>query len=149
MAVFKSLKTNPKILITSTLVLAVIISALIYFFSRSQSQPKPPASTFSLPPSPASGHFVLPSPDQAKDVQGKGDPTYYEEINRLQQKNYPLKDVLPYKTDQFIIKYTAPLTLQVTVFSATDSAKTAVDAWIKSQKVDPQTHKIFYHSLLY
>lgn len=144
MAIFKSLISKPKFLIIATLFLAIVILGTIQLFSRSKSQPNPSPAVFSPQPSPAADHFILPSPTSSKDPQGKGDPTYYEEINRLQAKNYPLKNVLPYKNNQFSIKYTAPLTLQVIVLSATSSAQTQVEAWIKTKGVDPATHKIFY-----
>lgn len=58
--------------------------------------------------------------------------------------DYPLWRLLPYKGDGFTVdKYIAPMTLEMTITTATESAATKeVTAWLNSFKELKERHKV-------
>ena len=75
---------------------------------------------------------------------GRGDPGLVKKIHQKDQQDFPLLPWVPYSDQNFEVDYLAPLKLEVKVKTDPDLAKQAVEAWIKSHKVDPESHEIIY-----
>lgn len=73
--------------------------------------------------------------------------TDYELLDRLETelaRDYPLANFVPYTTVQYRVIYTAPLTLEITLKNpniSSDEAVADIQSWVKSQGVDPASHK--------
>lgn len=135
MAIFT--KINTKIVIISGLIFLILVLILLKFLTP-QGQPSP-----SISPSSTPEHFILASPQPSAAEKGdRGDPTFYEEIDKKLTKRFPLFPYLPYETKDFSIKYLGPLKLEI--FLATESARIQALDWIRSKGVDPTTHQIIF-----
>jgi len=137
MAILEALKKlfEKKIIIVLVLII-ILLTAIIFIPGRKTSKP------INLP----SPNPVFPSvmPSIIPDKTGKGDPGYQEEIETKLNKRFPLFPYLPYQTEDFSIKYSGPLSLEVTLKTASESAKSQALDWIRSKGVDPQSHKIIF-----
>lgn len=68
-----------------------------------------------------------------------------QEEKDYRKNNLPLLDKVPYATTAFSLDYIRPLTLEVKITSGSKATvQTQVEAWIRSQGVDPATHTIIY-----
>ena len=132
----------PKIL-TGKIGLIIGLSFLILILLVAKTvfrQSKPTAS-----PLPSTPHLVLPSSSPAPiEKSQRGDPTYWQEINKKLNQRFPLIDYLPYQNDEFTLDYLGPLKLEVHLKIASESAQAAVRDWIRSKGVDPATHEIIF-----
>lgn len=73
----------------------------------------------------------------------EGDPVIPYEGQKYTQSNYPLLEFIPYETESFSVRYSAPLTLTVTIKKGTQKIiEPLIIDWIKSHGVDPLTHQI-------
>lgn len=76
-------------------------------------------------------------------AQEQNDPRQLQGLQLQMNKNYPLASLTPYGTSNFIVVYTAPLTLEIQIrgsISAED-AISQVKSWVESNGIDPSTHK--------
>lgn len=69
---------------------------------------------------------------------------YYDDWNKEIHQNEPLYDFVPYKTGNYIVYYTAPLTLTVITLKDTPQIRKEIDNWVISKGVDPKTHQIIW-----
>lgn len=81
---------------------------------------------------------------ELEETGGRGDPGLVKKIHQKDQEDFPLLPWVPFSTQDFEADYLAPLKLEVKIKTNPDLAKEAVEAWIKSHKVDPGTHEIIY-----
>lgn len=73
----------------------------------------------------------------------QGDPTIPYEGQKYTQDNYPLLEFIPYETESFSVRYSAPLTLTVTIKKGEQKTiEPLIIDWIKSHGVDPSTHQL-------
>ncbi len=78
----------------------------------------------------------------------EGDPVIPYEGQKHTQSNYPLLKFIPYETENLSVKYSAPLTLTVTIKKGAQKLmKPLIIDWIKSHGVDPSTHQIKWVTL--
>jgi len=84
------------------------------------------------------------SPLEVEETGGRGDPGLVKKIHQKDQQDFPLLPWVPYSAQDFEADYLAPLKLEVKIKTGPDLAKQAVEAWIKSHKVDPESHEIIY-----
>ncbi len=96
--------------------------------------PPPPEPTPSAPRQPT------PSP-----VPASGRGISETEFARQLKQQFPLDQYLPYPGPEFIIRYLAPLKLEIIIKQATSAAmkQKALD-WIRAQGVDPKSHQIIW-----
>jgi hypothetical protein len=74
---------------------------------------------------------------------GKGDPDFYNFLQKEATDNFPLIDSMPHEEPTWSIDYLGPLHLEVIIKDKNvEAVKTEVLAWITKQSVDPATHKI-------
>lgn len=76
-------------------------------------------------------------------AQEQNDPRQLQGLQQQMNKDYPLASFTPYGTSNFIVVYTAPLTLEIQIkgsISAAD-AISQVKSWVESNGVDPSTHQ--------
>jgi len=73
---------------------------------------------------------------------GRGDPNFYQEIQKEMAAAYPLLKYLPQKTSTWSIVYTYPLRLKVTMVKDSAEIRKEVLDWISSRGVDPTTYTI-------
>lgn len=73
----------------------------------------------------------------------QNDPRQLQGLQSDLNKNYPLASLTPYETSDYRVIYSAPLTLEIDLKNSigTQEAITQVQAWVKSNGVDPGTHK--------
>lgn len=72
----------------------------------------------------------------------QGDPVIPFEGQKYTQDNYPLLEYIPYETENFSVRYSAPLTLTVTIKKGEQKTiEPSIKEWIKSHSVDPSTHQ--------
>lgn len=73
----------------------------------------------------------------------QNDPRQLQNLQTQLDENYPLASSTPYKTPNYRIIYSAPLTLEIDLTGPISSqgAITQVQLWVKSHGVDPSTHK--------
>jgi len=83
-------------------------------------------------------------PLEVEETGGRGDPGLVKKIHQKDQEDFPLLPWVPYSAQDFEADYLAPLKLEVKIKTNPGLAKQAVEAWIKSHKVDPETHEIIY-----
>ena len=83
-------------------------------------------------------------PLEIEETGGRGDPGLVKKIHLKDQEDFPLLPWVPYSAQDFEADYLAPLKLEVKIKTDPALAKQAVEAWIKSHKVDPETHEIIY-----
>lgn len=73
----------------------------------------------------------------------QGDPTIPFEGQKYTQDNYPLLEFIPYETEDFSVRYSAPLTLTVSIEKGEQKTiESSIKEWIISHSVDPSTHQI-------
>jgi len=73
----------------------------------------------------------------------QGDPTIPYEGQKYTQDNYPLLEFIPYETESFSVRYSAPLTLTITIKKGEQKTiEPLIIDWIKSHGVDPSTHQL-------
>ncbi len=119
------------------IILAIIAGILAGFKLFSDSQQEPSAE---ITPTPTVSPRPSPIPTQA-DADGQG--ITEEEFVQELIENYPLTPYLPYPDDKYTIKYTAPKTIEISIYQATESAsRQEVLDWIENQGVDPNSHQI-------
>lgn len=73
---------------------------------------------------------------------GRGDPNFYNQIQKETTEEYPLLKDIPYKTEFWWIAYRGPLKLIVVMKKDSQGIRKEALDWIKSKGVDPETHKI-------
>ena len=73
----------------------------------------------------------------------QNDPRFLQGLQADVNKNFPLGSLTPYKTVNFRVIYTAPFTLEIQTVGAISSkdATSQVQEWVKSNGIDPSTHK--------
>jgi methionine-rich copper-binding protein CopC len=73
----------------------------------------------------------------------QNDPRQLQSLKSQLNQDYPLASLTPYETSDFRVVYSAPLTLEIDIKSSigTQDAILQVQSWVKSQGVDPATHK--------
>jgi hypothetical protein len=99
-------------------------------FSQKQNSAPPSAPTLT----PA----IIPTPTETP-----AEPTIDEEkLIRQILKDYPLAVYLPYEGNDFVINYTGPLSLEITINKAAGGSKEKVLQWFAEKEIDPKTHKI-------
>lgn len=81
-----------------------------------------------------------------EEVNGRGDPNFYEKTRPQIIKDYPLFDYTPYKTDKYEVYYKDPLVLKVYLKQDTPEIRQEVLDWISSKEVDPSTHEILWRT---
>jgi hypothetical protein len=69
---------------------------------------------------------------------------YYWDLSRKTYEETPLFDYVPYVTENYIVDYIKPLTLQVLLTKDTPQIRAEVLDWIRSKGVDPATHQIIW-----
>lgn len=69
---------------------------------------------------------------------------YYWDLSRKTYEETPLFDYVPYKTENYIVDYIKPLTLQVLLSKDSKEIRAEVLDWIRSKGVDPATHQIIW-----
>jgi len=135
MEIRQSLK-NPKIWFLGFIgCLTISVIAVILLTNRADQK---------LIPLPSAEHFVSPSPFSMPPPEGRGDPGYQQEINQKKNEFFPLLGYLPITPNDFNIVYVGPLSLEITLKTASDSAKTQALDWIRSKGIDPSSHQIIY-----
>lgn len=140
---FKQLPTKYWLILVLSFAIGVLWTVQNLFSVDKKTAPS--ALPSSLPSS--QPHFLLPSVSpipSVKEKSEKGDPTYWQEINRQLENNFPLITQLPYETSQFVINYRGPLELEIKLKTASESAKTEALKWIESQGVATQSHEIIF-----
>jgi len=107
-----------------------------------QTPVQPPHGGGALPsPSPYPTPIPTPLPGSAA-AEGQG--IEEKELVREILSQFPLSRYLPYPGKEFSLRYTAPLTLEITEKEATPTARQKILDWIQSKGIDPQTHKIIW-----
>lgn len=81
-------------------------------------------------------------PPEISIAPGKGDPKFYQTIQKSIDKNYPLFKFIPYQGKGWSVDYLKPLTLEAILVRDTPQVRQEVLNWIISKNVDPATHKI-------
>jgi hypothetical protein len=73
----------------------------------------------------------------------QNDPRQLQSLKSQLNNDYPLASLTPYETSDYRVVYSAPLTLEIDIKSSigTQDAILQVQSWVKSQGVDPVTHK--------
>ncbi len=73
----------------------------------------------------------------------QNDPRQLQNLQLELDKNYPLASLTPYQTPDYRVVYSAPLTLGITLKTSIEkqTAISQVQTWVKSNGVDPETHK--------
>lgn len=116
------------------LLLALIIGLLVGLKLLQKTKPAP-----SLPP-------PLPSPTPkviASPLPAFGDPTFFQEMDEANENFYPLLKHLPYQTQEFVIKYTDPLELQITLTGLDqEAAREKAYQWLISIGADLKRHQL-------
>jgi hypothetical protein len=76
-------------------------------------------------------------------AQDQNDPRLLQSLKSQLNTDYPLASLTPYETADYHVVYSAPLTLEIDIKSsiAPQDAILQVQSWVKSQGVDPATHK--------
>lgn len=74
----------------------------------------------------------------------KGDPGFYESIQRRTKESYPLFGAIPFRTEKYVIDYLKPLTLEIFLKQDTPEIRQEVLNWISSKRVDPASHTIIW-----
>lgn len=76
-------------------------------------------------------------------AQEQNDPRQLQNLQSQLNKSYPLASLTPYETSDYKVVYSAPLTLQINIKSSIEKqeAISEVQAWVKSNGVEPLTHK--------
>lgn len=77
-------------------------------------------------------------------AQEQNDPRLLQTIQSQTDKDYPLASLLPYENSYYRVVYSAPLTLEIDLKGSginPQDAITQVQQWVKSNGVDPATHK--------
>jgi hypothetical protein len=76
-------------------------------------------------------------------AQEQNDPRQLQNLQSQLDKNYPLASLTPYETTDYRVIYSAPLTIEIQLKGSmkTQDAITQVQAWVKSNGVNPTTHK--------
>ncbi|GEM_PF-4678031 len=144
MAILKTLKSLP-----GRYWLAAGLSFLIgvlWMLQALFSVKKPPSGSPSPLPS-SQPHFTLPSISPSPSISSineRGDPSYWQEINRQLEANFPLVNSLPFSNEKFIIRYIGPLKLEITLKFASESAKTEALEWLRNQGMEPTSHEIIF-----
>lgn len=79
-----------------------------------------------------------------KTANEQNDPRFLQNIQTENGKKYPLLSLTPYETLDYKVVYTAPLTLEIELKNnnvTSQDAITQVQSWVKSNGIDPSTHK--------
>lgn len=73
----------------------------------------------------------------------QNDPRQLQNLQSELNKNYPLASLTPYETTNYRVVYSAPLTLEIQLKGSitTQNAISQVQSWVKSNGIDPTTHK--------
>ncbi len=69
---------------------------------------------------------------------------YYWDLSRKTYEETPLFDYVPYVTENYIVDYIKPLTLQVLLTKDTPQIRAEVLDWIRSKGIDPASHQIIW-----
>lgn len=118
------------------LLLALILGLLVGLRFLKKPKPTPPLPTPLPTPSPE----VLASP-----VPAFGDPTFFQEMDEVNENFYPLLKYLPYQTQEFVIKYTDPLELEITLIGPDPKiARGKALEWLVSIGADLERHKLIF-----
>jgi len=113
--------------------LAGLLGSRKIFFSQKQNSPPPPAPT------------LTPTIPPLTPTETPAEPTIDEEkLIRQILKDYPLAVYLPYEGSDFVINYTGPLSLEITINKALGGSKEKVLQWFEEKEIDPKTHKIIW-----
>jgi Bacterial Ig-like domain len=78
-----------------------------------------------------------------KTAHNQNDPRQLQTLQSNLNNDYPLAASTPYETPDYVVVYSAPLTLDIQL-SGTLTAQDAilqVQTWVKSKGIDPATHK--------
>lgn len=76
-------------------------------------------------------------------LRQESDPRVTQEIQETVENDYPLASLTPYRTDNFEVVYSAPLTLQIEIYANSLSANDAINivkSWVNLQGLDPDSH---------
>jgi methionine-rich copper-binding protein CopC len=73
----------------------------------------------------------------------QNDPRQLQTLQSELNKDYPLASLTPYETSDYRIVYSAPLTLEIQLKGSikAQDAISQVQSWVKSNGIDPSTHK--------
>lgn len=119
--------------------LGLLVGLLIVINVLQKSQPPAPAP--SPIPIPSPSPTILPAP-------AFGDPTYFQEMEEANENFYPLLKYLPYQTEDFAIKYTDPLVLEVKLIGPdSETAREKALQWLKSISADLGKHSLNFLTL--
>jgi methionine-rich copper-binding protein CopC len=76
-------------------------------------------------------------------ANSQNDPRQLQSLQSELDKNYPLASLTPYETPDYRVVYSAPLTFEIDIKGnlSEQEAISQVQSWVKSNGVDPSTHK--------
>lgn len=77
-------------------------------------------------------------------ADGQGDPSYYQKVQDLMSREYPLATSLPYKTPSLRVVYSSPLTLEISLLApgiTADEATQEIKAWVTREGGDAAKHQ--------
>ena len=123
---------NRKLLVILIFVVVLLILIKI-FLPKEKPEISPPPVPTPTPP---------PTTPMILNKTGKGDPSFRLKLQPTIEKNFPLFNYTPFKTEKWSIYYSKPLTLLVILKEDTSEARQEVLDWISSKGVGPKTHKI-------
>lgn len=118
---------------TLIIILSIIVAALTIFnlFGKQQE----PAKV--VPP------FPTESTRKVKPTKSLTEAELVQEEMEGTKESYPLIKFVPYETENFEIRYEAPLFLRVTIKKENvETIKKEVIQWIRSKGIDPVGHRI-------
>ncbi len=79
-----------------------------------------------------------------KTLRQQSDPRYVQEVNNEMARDYPLATKLPYESPVFTIRYSSPLTLEITVKNPNLTTQEIIDevkVWVTQNGGDTSAHK--------
>ena len=128
-----------QLIISLALIAGLLLGYKLLFF---QTSVQPPRNGRALPnPSP---YPILTPTDFPNSAAAEGQGIEEKELVKEILNQFPLSRYLPYPGKEFSLRYTAPLTLEITEKEPTSTARQKILDWIYSKGIDLQTHKIIW-----
>ena len=77
-------------------------------------------------------------------IHQQSDPRYVQSVVKQMEEEYPLATKIPFENSSFLIKYTSPLTISITIKNPSLTSQEIIDevkSWVKSSGGDVDAHK--------